>query len=280
MINKLFKASGSMLMVGVFILISSGCRNDKNTKNEMKTNFSSCEEVISYVKYRAYTSLEKEWGEARLGHISLDNNGDFQIDLVWNKIKVNGRIVQFTFTKGPYGPESFVMINCDYREGNTYVNEDASDSDYSISNDYDDDSHEVQAGSSEFDSTDSNENSSLSDKSNSNKPKYIIYDLGQSFNYDEAESECIKREMRLPDYDELLDISNSPELVKNLKANDKSLSYWSSTDYIEGQPFSNMESVHGDNLKKYKKNYNPFTDKTIMTDTDIKMKKNCLCIEN
>ena len=84
--------------------------------------------------------------------------------------------------------------------------------------------------------------------------------------------------MRLPRYEELVEIANSSELLKNLKPNDKSQSYWSSTEYIEGQAFSNKEEIQNENESKiYRKNYNPFTEKTIMT--DIKMSKNCICVE-
>ncbi|MFV5702072.1 lysozyme inhibitor LprI family protein [Flavobacterium sp. XS2P12] len=113
-----------------FLFISSGCRNDKNTKNEVKTNFSSCQEVISYVKYRGYQSLQKEWGEAELGHIGLDNEGEFQIDIKWNKVRVNGKTVEFTFTKDETSntPLTFVSAYCENSDSENL------NSEYSTSN--------------------------------------------------------------------------------------------------------------------------------------------------
>ena len=254
MTNKFLKTVGSILLVGTFLFLAFG-------SDETKSSNTSSSSSSDSKKYRTVYS----------GGYAV------QIDLTPPAGCKEGATCSGCDGIGVtnYLGTDMICPSCNgkgflwlEKKGFSQQTSDISEPEYS---------NESQTVNTEYDS---NNNSDSSEKLNPNKPKYIIYDLGQSFNYDEAESECIKREMRLPDYDELLEISNSPELVKNLKANDKSLSYWSSTDYIEGQPFSNMESVHGDNAKKYKKNYNPFTDKTIMTDTDIRMKKNCLCIEN
>ena len=284
------------ILVVIYQLNDKGLISFKNKTEISDDNIKDLADLETYINNEADSYCES-W------HKAIAYNNEQKKHEEW--VRLDGRILDFEIqiipllVKNNDLPDEYVKKGADFFNkrlsscGYYYYGGSPPDTNLNESNKIDEsqtiepviinhenDSNETQTNDSEYDSTDSNENSSLNDKSNSNKPKYIIYDLGQSFNYDEAESECIKRKMRLPDYDELLEISNSPELMGNLKANDKSLSYWSSTDYIEGQPFSNMESVHGDNVKKYKKNYNPFTDKTIMTDTDIRMKKNCLCIEN
>ncbi len=160
MTNKNFhiKTISSVLLVALFVFLAFASGEDKNEKTEVKTNFSSSEEIISYVKYRGYQSLKEEWGEAQLGHISLDNNGEFQIDLVWNKVKVNGRIVEFTFTKGSYGPETFVMVNCNYAGiSSDTTNPVKLENSYSTSNNYVSNSTEIQTESIEKDSSYSSE---------------------------------------------------------------------------------------------------------------------------
>lgn len=96
----------------LFLAFASGSENEKKT--EVKTNFSSCSEVIDYVQYRGYQSLKDEWGEAKLGHIGMDNDGQFEIEVVWNQVKVNGNTVEFTFTKDQTSdtPMNFVNAYC------------------------------------------------------------------------------------------------------------------------------------------------------------------------
>jgi hypothetical protein len=105
---------GSMCISCVFLFLALASGEDKNTKSEVKTNFSNCAEVIDYVKYRGYQSLKEEWGEGQLGHIGLDNSGEFEIDVKWDKVKVNGRTVEFTFTKSQTSgtPLTFVSAYC------------------------------------------------------------------------------------------------------------------------------------------------------------------------
>ena len=115
MTNKNFRIKTiiSVLLTGFFIFLAFASGEDKNEKREPKTNFSECSEVISYVKYRGYQSLAEEWGEGQVGRSSLDNDGNFQIDVKWDKVKVNGRTVEFTFTQGEYNsPSTFVSAYC------------------------------------------------------------------------------------------------------------------------------------------------------------------------
>lgn len=115
MTNKKFRIKTviSILLTGFFIFLAFASGEDKNEKTEVKTNFSDCSEVISYVKYRGYQSLVEEWGEGQVGRSSLDNDGNFQIDVKWDKVKVNGRTVEFTFTQGEYNnPSTFVSAYC------------------------------------------------------------------------------------------------------------------------------------------------------------------------
>ncbi|WP_281637038.1 hypothetical protein [Flavobacterium marginilacus] len=111
--NFHFKTITSVLLTGFFVFLAFASGEDKNEKTEAKTNFSDCSEVISYVKYRGYQSLVEEWGEGQVGRSSLDNDGNFEIDVKWDKVKVNGRTVEFTFTRGEYNsPSTFVSAYC------------------------------------------------------------------------------------------------------------------------------------------------------------------------
>lgn len=152
------------------------------------------------------------------------------------------------------------------------------ESDYSSSNTYNDEDNQTMINTQEQNlEEENNTNSSNNENSYSKNPKFKIYDLGYIINYTDAESKCRNRNMRLPNYNELLEIANSPDLMRTFNPNDKSESYWSSTDYIEGESYRHKEQIGEGGSKIFKKNYNPFTEKTTMTDT--RMLKNCLCIE-
>lgn len=108
-----FKTISSILLTGFFVFLAFASGEDKNEEIEVKTNFSECSEVIDYVKYRGYQSLVKEWGEGQIGRSSLDNDGNFEVDVKWDNVKVNGRTVEFTFTQGEYNsPSTFVSAYC------------------------------------------------------------------------------------------------------------------------------------------------------------------------
>ena len=160
------------------------------------------------------------------------------------------------------------------KEESTYTND---ESDYSSSNSYNDEYYPNEPMDDGYNGEENNSFSTQNENLQSEEPKFQIYNFEYTNQYSDAESQCARKKMRLPRYEELVEIANSPELLKNLKPNDKSQSYWSSTEYIEGQTFSMKESISGDVPIIYRKNYNPFTEKTIMT--DIRMSKNCICVE-
>lgn len=265
-INIYFKEISSVLIVGVFIFLAYGSDESK-TDNESNENTN--------------TDCSNKKGAYNSGYESgklCKNMGDYS--------SCQSFVEQYNYETGR---NTLVASDCycegfnDGKDGKPKkYNSDSevinANNNYSSSDDYVDTNIQTTDNNQEQDSLEKiNTNTSNDENSNSIKTKYRIYDLGYPTNYNEAESECSSRKMRLPNYDELIEISYSSELMKNLKTNDKSESYWSSTDYIDGQPFVNKESIQGDDSKKYKKNYNPFTEKTIMTDT--RLKKNCTCIE-
>jgi hypothetical protein len=115
MSKKYFKIIQSILIAGIFLFIAFGSNeDDESNKDEVKTDFSNCTEVIDYVKYRGYQSLKDEWGDARLGDIGMDNSGNFEIEVIWDKVKVNGNTVEFTFTRSQTSntPMNFVNAYC------------------------------------------------------------------------------------------------------------------------------------------------------------------------
>jgi hypothetical protein len=266
MTNKYLKTISSTLIVGVFLFFAFGseksntdkvsnkttdCSNSKGAYNSGYSSGSLCRAMSDYSSCESFVQK-----------YNYETGRDI---LVASDCYCEG------FNDGKDGnPKKY---NSNTEGTNT-------DNNYSSSNDYVDTNIQTTDNNQEEDSSEEiNTNSSNDENSNSilPKPQYKIYNLGHLTNYIDAESECRNRKMRIPNYDELLEIANSPDLMKNLKPNDKSESYWSSTDYIEGQDFINLERIQNDDSKNYKKNYNPFTDKTIMT--DIKMSKNCMCIE-
>ena len=95
--KKNSKIISTTLIGGFFLLIAFASGEDKNETK--KTSFSNCDELGDYVEYRGYQSLVEEWGEAEKGRIHISNEGQFLIDIKWNKIKVHGKTVVFTFTK-------------------------------------------------------------------------------------------------------------------------------------------------------------------------------------
>lgn len=159
-------------------------------------------------------------------------------------------------------------------EENSYTND---ESDYSSSDSYNDENYPNEPMDDGYNGEENYSFSTQNENMQSEEPKFKIYNFEYTIQYSDAESLCARKKMRLPRYEDLVEIANSSELLKNIKPNDKSLSYWSSTEYIEGQTFSMKESISGDVPKIYRKNYNPFTENTIMT--DIKMYKNCICVE-
>jgi hypothetical protein len=159
-------------------------------------------------------------------------------------------------------------------EGNNITND---ESDYSSSDSYDDEYYQNEPMDDGYNEEENNSISTQNENIESDIPKFQIYSFQYPVEYSVAETECAKKQMRLPNYEELYEIGNSSELLKNLKPYDKSISYWSSTEYKEGQNYSRKESNSGDEPKKYKKNYNPYTENIIMT--DISLSRNCICIE-
>lgn len=254
MINKFLKTIGSILLVGIFLFIAFGSDETKSSSTSSNSSSDSKKYKTVYLDGYAVKIDLTPLAGCKEGATCSGCNG----------IGVTNHMGTDMICPSCNG-KGFLWLE---KKGLSQQTLDISEPEYS---------NVSQTVNTEYDSSESNSDSS--ENLNSNKPKYKIYDLGHSYNYDEAESECISRKMRLPDYNELIEISNSPELIKNLKGNDKSLSYWSSTDYIEGEPFSNKETIQGGDIKNYKKNYNPYTEKTIMTDTDTRMTKNCTCIE-
>lgn len=115
MSKKYFKIIQSILIAGIFLFIAFGSNeDDESNKDVVKTDFSNCTEVIDYVKYRGYQSLKDEWGDARLGDIGMDNSGNFEIEVIWDKVKVNGNTVEFTFTRSQTSniPMNFINAYC------------------------------------------------------------------------------------------------------------------------------------------------------------------------
>lgn len=266
MIHKYFKTIASFLVVSAFLFLGFGSDKSKNDEESDK-NVDCSNKEYAYSSGYASGSLCRTMGDySSCESFVRQYNYELGRDvLAPSECYCEG------FNDGKDGnPQKY---NDDTKVTNT-------NNDYSSSNDYGDENMQGSYDNQEQDSLEENKaNSSNDENSNSliAKPRFRIYDLGYPINYLDAESECRNRKMRLPDYNEFLEICNTPELLKGLKTNDKSLSYWSSTDYIDGQPFVNKESVQGDDLKNYKKNFNPFTEKTIMTDT--RLTKNCICIE-
>jgi hypothetical protein len=250
MINKYFKTIGSILLVGAFLFLAFGSDDTKSSDTSPSSNSKKTRTVYSG-GYAVEIDLTPPAGCTEGATCSgCDGSG------VTNYLG-NDMICPSCNGKG------FLWLE---KKGLSQQPSDISEPEYS---------NENQTVNREYDSTNSNRDSS--ENSNINKSTYRIYNLNYSINYIDAESKCKILNMRLPDYEELLEVSNSPELMKNLTTLDENGSYWSSTDYIDGDPFDNKESIRGDDSKKFKKNYNPFYKKTIMTDT--RLTKNCFCIE-
>ena len=98
--------------------------------------------------------------------------------------------------------------------------------------------------------------------------------------YSEAENECLERDMRLPTYKELLFISKDDDLKKQLKIINSNKVFWSSTDYKIGEEYTErlyISNQISEDKKTFKKTYNPFTEKTIMTDVEIS--ESCFCVD-
>jgi hypothetical protein len=117
---------------------------------------------------------------------------------------------------------------------------------------------------------------------NSEENKRIkIFNISNYFKYSEAENECLGRDMRLPTYKELLFISKDDDLKKQLKIINSNQVFWSSTDYKIGEEYTDKQSVItnqiGEDKKKFKKTFNPFTEKTIITDVEIY--ESCICVD-
>mgnify|MGYP001115697377 CR=1 FL=1 len=112
--KNFLKTICTLCISGIFLFLAFASGKDNEEKKEVQTNFSSCSEVIDYVQYRGYQSLKEEWGEAKLGHIGMDNSGKFEIEVVWDQVKVNGNTVEFTFTKDQSSntPMNFVNAYC------------------------------------------------------------------------------------------------------------------------------------------------------------------------
>lgn len=158
----------------------------------------------------------------------------------------------------------------DSKSSNEYSKDNFHDTEYEYSTENIEAEPEIVNDSANFDYTVNSTEDNIQDL------KYKIYNINDLLNYFDAEEECRSRNMRLPTYDELIEISKSEELLK-LNPISKSESYWSISDYIDGQVYSKKESIQSNNPINYKKNYNPYTEETIMT--DVKMQKNCFCIE-
>lgn len=266
MIHKYFKTIASILVVSAFLFLGFGSDKSKNNEENDK-NVDCSNKEYAYSSGYASGSLCRTMGDySSCESFVRQYNYNIGRDvLAASECYCEG------FNDGKEGrPQKY---NADTKVTTT-------DNNYSSSNDYGDENPQTSYNNQEQDSLEENKANAPNDENSNSlaaKPRFRIYDLGHSINYIEAEAECRSRGMKMPDYNELLEISTSPELLKNLKTNDRSQSYWSSTDYIDGQPFMNKESIKGDDPKSYKKNYNPFTEKTIMTDT--RLTKNCICIE-
>ena len=200
-------------------------------------------------------------------------------------IKPNQNIISFTISL-VFGLVSFFYVNqinhefqkneiesqqIDSTSSNEYSKDNINDTGY----EYSDENTETEPDIVN-DSTNTNYLVN-STENNTIKPKYKIYEIGQYLNYYDAEEECGNRNMRLPNYDELIEISNSEERLK-LNPILKSEGYWSSTVYNEGETYIKKESISESTSPIiFKKSYNPYTEETIMT--DVKLLKNCFCIE-
>lgn len=167
------------------------------------------------------------------------------------------------------------LINHD--DSNLNKEETNTESDYSYSDSNNDENYPNEPMDDGYNGEENNSISAQNENNKSETPKFKIFNFEYQLEYSVAEAQCAKKNMRLPSYEELVEIANSSELLKNLKPYDKGESYWTSTEFKDGQNFSFKEMKSGDEPKIFRKNYNPFTEKTIMT--DIRMSKNCICIE-
>ena len=136
------------------------------------------------------------------------------------------------------------------------------------------DDEPMDSGYNTEQSIESNENNS---NVNSLLAKEIIK-IEEVTDYNNAENICQSKNMRLPTYAEINEISNS-ELRVNLSPNDKSIAFWSSTlfeDIEENRYFSKHYYQENEANVLFIKTLNPFTEKTEFIDT--KMKCNFICI--
>jgi hypothetical protein len=99
-------------------------------------------------------------------------------------------------------------------------------------------------------------------------------------NYSDAENVCQSKNMRLPTYTELIEINKS-DLRVNLSPKDKSITYWTSTNFDETEENRYISKVfyqENESNVIFHKTFNPFTEKTEFIDS--KMKCNFICIGN
>ena len=107
-----------------------------------------------------------------------------------------------------------------------------------------------------------------------------IFNVSNYLKYMDAENVCLEREMRLPTYEEMMLISKDVDLKNQLQVINSNEGFWSSTDFkiTEDKYFTKefLNNQISEDKKKYKKTFNPFNEKTIITDVEID--KRCFCI--
>jgi len=107
---------GGIALFVNFLGSSSNKENVEISNQDVRTNFTNCDEIIEYIKsdpFHSYTDLQKKWGENyTAGDVYLGEYDEIWINVTWNNIVVNGKSPKVIFTAPNGKPSIFVGVDC------------------------------------------------------------------------------------------------------------------------------------------------------------------------
>lgn len=112
----------TILPVLASILLMTSCSNNSNETEQIKTSFSNCEELKSYVKYYEYPHLATLWGPGEIGEpwnaSGLAYDKQMMVVVVWNNVKLNGKSVKIWYVNASKyattkNPLTFHGVQCE-----------------------------------------------------------------------------------------------------------------------------------------------------------------------
>ncbi|MDP2386452.1 MAG: hypothetical protein Q8M29_08775 [Bacteroidota bacterium] len=116
----------ALLLLITILLFGCGSKSSKSSSdsNETPTNFTTCDELNSFVQYYSYSDLKAKWGEGKIDE-PWDESGvgemKMKVNVTWSNILCNGKPVTIMFTNAHSGiadafektPNLFDGIFCD-----------------------------------------------------------------------------------------------------------------------------------------------------------------------